>query len=119
MDTVKVTSFSQCFQSARMRSFTTLKTDSATNCYRMFRNASRLTTLPSLNMANVTNTQDMFTGCSALTTLPALNGLVKSITLSACPLSSESLVGIFNSLGTPSTTQTITIGNTNRAKLTE
>ena len=68
------------------------------------------------------NNPDLGTGGSVIgiANLEVLiwNGAVGSIYIPNAPMTREALIDLFNSIGTPSTTQTITIGATNLAKLT-
>lgn len=77
--------------------------------------------LSGINMSAVTNTQDMFTGCVSLknliltgATLPGVSFSLSDSTL----LTVESLVAVMAALPTVSSA-TLTIGTTNKAKLTE
>ena len=84
----------------------------------MFCYCSSLTTIPLLDTSNVTNMSYMFGDCFSLKTFLAY-GMKTSFNLSASTKFTESdLVTVFNNLGTPATTQTLTIGATNLAKLT-
>ena len=108
-----------------------------------FSNCIRLTTVPLFNTSNVTSMNGTFSNCQALISIPALdvsnvNNLIsafwrcsnlESIEMTGMKVSfdisystkftREALVVILNNLATVSTSQTLTIGATNLAKLTE
>lgn len=118
-------------------------TGNVTNMGYMFSDCSKLTTIPQLNTSNVNNMNYMFSGCSKLTTVPALDvsnvtdmyyafsgcshlksilmtGMKVKFDISASTKFEESdLVTILNNLATVTTTQTLTMGATNLAKLTD
>ena len=109
----------------------------------MFYKCSSLTTIPQLNTSNVKDTSAMFVSCYALTTIPALDmnnvdyatnmfnncGNLKSILMTniganldisgSTKFERENLLTILNNLKTVTTTQTLTMGATNLAKLTD
>ena len=91
-----------------------------TNMSNMFLSCSSLTSvdLSNWDTSSVTNMSDMFRGCSSLTTFISMPISV-SISFSGCNnLTVDSLMSIVNNLATVTTTQTLTIGSTNIAKLT-
>ena len=120
---------------------------SKVNSFReIFRGCSSLTKIPLFNMSNVASLHSAFYGCSSLTEIPALdvsnvtnfNGLyntfsgcskLKSILMYGMKLSfdisastqfeREDLVTILNNLAAVTSTQTLTMGSTNLAKLTD
>ena len=86
----------------------------------VFKNCTSLTSLDLSNWdtSNVTNMTDMFLNCSSLTTFISMPISV-SISFSGCNnLTVDSLMSIVNNLATVTTTQTLTIGSKNIAKLT-
>ena len=112
----------------------------------MFRNCSSLTQLDvsKWNTSNVTNIGYMFYGCSQLTQLDVSNFDTSKVTTmrsfiidtsvlqnfiscviplsfeaSGTALTHDSLMSIINNLATVTTTQTLTLGSTNLAKLTD
>ena len=62
---------------------------------------------------------DMFANCYKLETLKAPNSIPASTSVSGSILDRESLLDILDSLATVSTVQTLTLGATLMAKLTE
>ena len=91
-----------------------------TNMSNMFSGCSSLTSanLSSWDTSGVTNMTNMFLNCSSLTTFISMPISV-SISFSGCNnLTVDSLMSIVNNLATVTTTQTLTIGSKNIAKLT-
>lgn len=119
-DTSNVVNFAyfllQCSQLLTIPLFDTSK---ATNTISMFQQCSQLTSIPALNVGNVTNMSSMFASCTSLTSI-LMYGMKVSFDISASTLFTESaLVTILNNLATITTTQTLTMGATNLAKLTD
>ena len=120
-----------------------LDTSKVTKMSEMFNNCQTLTTIPLLDTSNVTNMNYLFSNCYALTTVPALNANkvtnmmytfsrcsnLKSILMTNIGLSLDihystkfertDLVTILNNLKTVTSAQTLTMGATNLAKLTD
>lgn len=111
-------------------------TSNVTNIGEAFRSSPKLSVLDlkKWDMSKVTNANYTFYGCSALSTLigdttleevlenniGCLNGLSVGTQLNQCPLlQRNSLRAIINGLAEVETTQTLTLGATLRAKLTE
>ena len=111
-------------------------TSNVTNIGEAFRNSPKLSVLDlkKWDMSKVTNANYTFYGCSALSTLigdttleevlenniGCLNGLSVGTQLNHCPLlQRNSLRAIINGLAEVETTQTLTLGATLKAKLTE
>ena len=96
-----------------------LDTSKTTNMYYMFYNCSALTTVPALDVSNVTDMNNMFSGCSSLKSI-LMTGMKVSFDISSSTQFEESdLVTILNNLATVTTTQTLKMGATNLAKLTD
>ena len=96
-----------------------LDTSKTTNMYYMFYNCSALTTVPALDVSNVTDMNNMFSGCSSLKSI-LMTGMKVSFDISSSTQFEESdLVTILNNLATVTSTQTLTMGATNLAKLTD
>lgn len=94
-------------------------TSNATNIYGMFNQAKGISIIPAYDFSNVTSAGSLFTGCNTLTEIH-FTGLKVSFDISSSTLFERAaLIEILNNLGTPTTTQTLTIGSTNLAKLTE
>ena len=143
-DTSKVTKMSNMFEYCRkLSSIPLLNTSNVTDMYYMFYNCNSLTSIPLLDTSKVTNIYGIFSGCSQLTTVPALDvshstnmnsmflncsslksilmtGMKVSFDISSSTQFEESdLVTILNNLATVTSTQTLTMGATNLAKLTD
>lgn len=85
----------------------------------MFRDCSSLTTIPQLDVSNVTNMSNMFYMCSSLKSI-LMTGMKVSFFISSSTKFEESdLVTILNNLATVTSTQKLTMGSTNLAKLTD
>ena len=104
-DTSNVTSMEEMFYNCS--SLTTVPlfdTSSATNMNYMFQYCTKLTSVPLFNTSNVTNMSSMFYGCSKLTSVDGFTDLGKAFTsaqtfdLSNCPLTSESVTNIANTV---------------------
>lgn len=110
----------------------------------MFRDCKYLTTIPQLDTSNVTNMDSMFDYCESLTSIPLLDtsnvkyfgnafrrcvnlqnlggfiGLKVSIRLYwSTLLTHESLMNVINNLAVVTTSPTLTLGESNLAKLTD
>lgn len=90
----------------------------ATNLAYMFYGCTSLVTLGKISVPKSTNYASMFNNCTSLANFGGISGLKYSISFSSCPLTVESMVNIFNEADTVSK-QTITLGSTNLAKLTD
>ena len=87
----------------------------------IFQNCSGLTSLDvsGFDTANVTNMSNMFIGCSSLTSLDSMSNISTNLDLSPTILDTTSLLDVINNLVAVTTTQTLTLGSTLLAKLTE
>lgn len=118
-------------------------TENVTNMSSMFYNSRRLTSIPQLNTSNVKKMDGTFSYCSSLETIPQLDvsnvtsainmffqcSYLKSILMTGMKVSfdihwstrfeTDGLVTILNNLATVTTPQTLTMGATNLAKLTD
>ena len=95
---------------------------SSTTFYNCFANASAMTTvhLPSGFGQNSTNFQYSFSNCTKLTNITGNPNFKASLDLSPCPnLTHDSIMVVINGLQTVTTTQKLTLGTTNLAKLTD
>lgn len=93
----------------------------ASYCKSMFSNCSSLGQLPCLDVSNATNTTDMLYNCTSLKYLHngGFKNLKVSLDLHYCTaLEHDSIVNLFNVISTV-TGQTLTLGSTNLAKLTD
>ena len=69
---------------------------------------------------NSTSNGNCFQACSALTNITGNPNFKVSLVLSYCPnLTHDSIMVVINGLQTVTSTQTLTLGSTNLAKLTE
>lgn len=87
-----------------------------------FQNCSALESLhlPSGFGQKATNTTNCFYSCTSLTTITGNPNFKVSLNLSTCTnLTHDSLMVVINGLQTVTTTQTLTLGETNLSKLTE
>lgn len=120
-----------------------LNTSSVTNMSYMFAYCNKLTTIPQLDTIKVTSMSYMFYSCINLTSIPLfdtssvtnmnqifyncrelkeihMTGMKVSFNISVSTKFTESaLVEILNNLATVTSTQTLTMGSTNLAKLTD
>ena len=135
-----VAMFSYCYA---LTTVPLLNTSNVTNMEQMFLQCQSLTTIPQLDTSNVTNMISMFSDCYALTTIPALDVSnvtdmgamfgncrnLKSILMTnigadlnisdSTKFEREDLLVILNNLKTVTEARTLTMGETNLAKLTE
>lgn len=120
LDTSSVTSMGSMFE--RCYALTTipkLNISKVTSMNYMFEYCSSLTTVPQLDVSNVTEVASMFSGCTSLKSI-LMTGMKVSLNISASTQFEESdLVTILNNLATVTSTQTLTMGSTNLAKLTD
>ena len=76
--------------------------------------------LPSGFGQNSTSNGNCFYNCTALTTITGNPNFKASLNMSTCSkLTHDSLMVVINGLQTVTTSQTLTLGSTNLAKLTE
>ena len=76
-------------------------------------------TLPNGFGQNATNLDYCFYGCSMLTDINGNPNFKVSLDLSSCPLTHDSIMVVINGLQTVTEAQTLTLGETNLAKLTD
>ena len=122
-DTSNVTSMQSMFEGCKnlttldVSNFNTSKVASMSS---MFLNCQNVTTLDVSNFdtTNVTNMQSMFYSCEALTDFTSCVLRVSTTFANCNNLSHTSLMSIINNLATVTTSQTLTIGTINKAKLT-
>lgn len=97
----------------------TYDTSKFENIERIFINCQKLETIPALNFSNVKNMKDAFYGCISLKYFLAY-GMKVSFDISASTqFEASDLEIILNNLATVTETQTLTMGTTNLAKLTD
>ena len=113
--------FDSCAQLKRI-SFTEGSGQLLTNISNCFRYCASLThlSLPDGFGQNATNLTTCFSGCTSLTTITGNPNFKVSLSLSDCKnLTHDSLMVVINGLQTVTTAQTLTLGTTNLAKLTD
>ena len=120
LNTSKVTSMGNIFGYCRaLTSIPLFDTSNVTGMAGMFTNCERLTSIPALDASKVTSFNNTFSGCSALTEIK-MTGMKTSFSISASTLfTREALVEIITNCATVSSTQYLTMGATNMAKLTQ
>ena len=90
-----------------------------------FRYCSSLTRIDNFNVNNSLNAHYLFHGCDKLSNIEWKGVLSYGergnnlFMIDGCPLSVDTMVGLFNILATVTETQTLTLGKTNLAKLTD
>ena len=144
LNTANVTTMFAAFQNCRtITTIPVLDTGKVNKMTSTFEYCENLTTIPLLNTSNVSNMNYMFSGCNKLISIPALDvskvtsfyqcfsGCInlKSILMTnigvnlnisaSTQFEKSDLVTILNNLATVTTTQTLTMGATNLAKLTD
>ena len=123
-DTSKVTNmnqlFHQCYKLTSLN-ISGWETGQVTDMGYMFNCCESLTSLDlsGFDTSNVTNMASMFLGCSNLTSLDSMQNIPVTLDLSPTILDATSLLDVINNLATVTTTQTLTLGSTLLAKLTE
>ena len=120
LDTSKVTNMVNMFyQCDKLTNIPLLNTSNATTMSVMFAFCSVLTTIPALDTSKVTNMVNMFYGCTSLKSI-LMTGMKVSFDISASTqFETADLVTILNNLATVTTSQTLTMGATNLAKLSD
>lgn len=94
-------------------------TSKVKSIYSMFAFCEQLTTIPALDVSNVITASYMFNKCYKLKSI-LMTGMQVNFDISASTQFEESdLVTILNNLATVTSTQTLTMGATNLAKLTD
>ena len=123
-DTSKVTNMGGMFQNCT--NLTSLDvsgwdTSKVTDMGGMFQYDSKLTSLnlSSWDTSKVTEMGGMFGQCNSLTSLDSMMNISKSLSLSSTILDVTSLLDVIDNLATVTSTQTLTLGATLLAKLTE
>lgn len=135
LDVSNVTVMSEMFTNCSLlETVPMLSTGKVDNMYGMFKGCSSLKTVPMLDVSELTNPLQMFDGCSSLVTLGGLKNLGMgydtswranhvTLNLSDSPsLTHDSLMNVINNLYDIKSkgvkTQTLQLGDTNKAKLT-
>ena len=120
LDTSNVTTMrSMFYHCSVLANIPQLDTSNVTDMAYMFNNCSWLTSIPQLDTSNVTDMRSMFSGCFRLKSI-LMTGMKTSFNISASTQFEKSdLVTILNNLATITSTETLTMGATNLAKLTD
>jgi surface protein len=119
-DTSNVTNMSYMFNNcSSLTTIPQLDTSNVTDMYYMFHNCNSLTSIPLLDTSNVTNMNGIFSGCSSLKSILMTGMKVKFDISASTKFERADLLIILNNLATVTTTQTLTMGATNLAKLTD
>ena len=119
-DTENVTDMSNMFSNNRsLTSIPQLNTSNVKKLNSMFNYCYSLETIPQLDVSNVTDAIDMFYQCSYLKSI-LMTGMKVSFDIHwSTRFKTDDLVTILNNLSTVTTTQTLTMGATNLAKLSD
>jgi len=117
-NTASVNNFSSFLQSCgNLQSVPLFNTASGNNFSSFLRDCGNLQSVPPFDTANVTNFSSFLQGCRLTSFLAT--GMTRGFSLSSTVLSRDSLVTVFNNLGTAAGAQSITItGNYGAASLT-
>ena len=103
------TSFSGLFSNCtNLYKIGTITSTAVTNLTSVFGGCVSLRTITLTDLTNVTTTTGAFSNCFSLENLRVPN-IVATFTLIDCALERAALVQVFNDLGTPGTTRTITV----------
>ena len=127
LNTSKVTNMKQLFWASNFTSLDFIEgwdTSSLTSTYEIFRNCDTITSLDLSNWdwslcTSASNNNAQFMYCSELVHLKLPKNVQCSIDLSYTKLDVDSLLDVINNLATVTTTQTLTLGSTLLAKLSE
>ena len=120
LDTSEVTSmysiFANCFS---LSSVPLLNTSKVTSLGQAFINCSKLTEIPALDVSKVTSMSSIFDGCINLNAIHMTGMKVSFSISSSTKFTTESLHEIIDNLAIVTSTQTLTMGSTNLAKVSE
>ena len=123
LDTSNVTGMINMFGScSKLTTIPQLDTSNVTDMNRMFFNCASLTSVPQLDTSNVTDMNRMFSNCSRLEEIHMINMKVSFDIHYSTKFTREALLEIINNcydLTTLGKTETLTMGSTNLAKLTD
>ena len=119
-DTSNVTNMSRMFYyCSSLTTIPQLDTSKVKIMGDMFYNCPSLTTVPQLDVSSVTDMSNMFYRCNSLKSI-LMTGMKASFNISVSTNFEESdLVTILNNLAIVTSTQNLTMGSTNLAKLTD
>ena len=119
-NTGKVTNMGETFYScSALLNIPLFNTSNVTSMSNTFAYCSTLTSIPALDVSKVGYFNNTFAGCSKLTAIH-MTGMKSSFNISSSTkLTTEGLHEIINNLATVTSTQTLTMGSTNLAKVSE
>ena len=125
VDTVSMTALNRCFYNCESLTSLTLpdgfgqNATNVSNCFSLCLSLTSLT-LPDGFGQKATNIYRCFYNCTSLTNITGNPNFKTHLNLSACTkLTHDSLMVVINGLQTVTTKQTLTLGTTNLAKLTD
>lgn len=123
LDTSEVTDMSSMFYNcSSLKKIPSLDTSKVTNINYIFYSCVNLKEIPSLDANNMVNTNNIFNNCQTLINIQNISNIKASISFSGSTyLNHSTLLRILNALVdlTDQTTQTLTLGSINLAKLTD
>lgn len=119
-DTSKVKSMrSMFFECKQLTTIPLLDTSNVTDMFQIFRYCDKLVTIPALDVSNNFNFNNSFGNCTSLKSI-LMTGMKVSFDIHySTKFERNDLVTILNNLATVTSTQTLTMGATNLAKLTD
>lgn len=94
-------------------------TSNLTSMYQFFYYSSNLKEVGLFDTSNVTNMSGMFSSCTSLTEIHMKNMAVNFDIHWSTKMEREALLEVINNLATVTSTRTLTIGSTLKAKLTD
>ena len=112
------TNMTQSFQDCKFESCPLVSCPKVILLNNTFYRCRNLKTIPRLDCENVTDYTATFGLCASLTSILQISGIKKSVAFSASPLDKDTLLRIIDALQEV-TGQTLTLGATNLAKLTD
>lgn len=119
-DTSNVTTMNYMFNNCpSLTTIPQLDTSKVNNMKGMFYNCTKLVTIPQLDASNVRDMSDMFYCCYRLKSILMTGMKVSFNIFKSTDFQESDLVTILNNLATVTSTQTLTMGSTNLAKLTD
>ena len=126
LESVSITNASKCtnmqamfYYCTNLTSVSITNASKCTNMSSMFNSCTNLTSIPQLDTSSATDMSSMFYKCTNLTDID-MYGMKVSFDLSYCTkLSRDVLVKVFGNLATITSTQTLTLGSTLLALLSD
>ena len=122
IDTSSVTIMAAMFYNCTsLTTIPQINTSSVTDMSSMFRSCTSLTTIPQINTSSVERMAGMFQICSSITDLGGFMGLKCNLDLSPCrAITHDSIMNVINKAADVSSNpQTLKLGSTNLAKITD